>query len=79
MDTATPLFPPIPAVGPFNTGTDVRLTLNPDQDYWPAWTDDGRGILYAFVNPVEAGVAGQPASLHGNPPRGRRQPDLAIV
>lgn len=45
------------AVGPFNTGTDIRLTLNPEQDYWPAWTDDGRGILYAFVNPVEAGIA----------------------
>jgi hypothetical protein len=45
------------AAGPFNTGTDIRLTLNPDQDYWPAWTDDGRGILYAFVNPVGAGIA----------------------
>ena len=44
-------------VGPFNTGTDVRLTLNPDQDYWPTWTDDGHGILYAFVNPVGAGIA----------------------
>jgi len=44
-------------VGPFNTGTDIRLTLNPEQDYWPAWTDDGRGILYAFINPVEAGIA----------------------
>lgn len=53
--------PAISAVGPFNPGTDVRLTLNPDQDYWPAWTDDGRGILYAFVNPVEDGV---PANRH---------------
>jgi hypothetical protein len=44
-------------LGPFNTGTDIRLTLNPEQDYWPAWTDDGRGILYAFVNSVEPGIA----------------------
>lgn len=45
-----------PRLGPFNTGSDVRLTFNPDQDYWPAWTQDGRGILYAFVNPVGPGI-----------------------
>ena len=49
------------AVGPFNTGTDIRLTVNAEQDYWPAWTGDGRGILYSFVNPVAAGIA---ASRH---------------
>jgi hypothetical protein len=38
--------------GPLGTGTDVTLTLNPDQDYWPAWTQDGRGILYEFVDPA---------------------------
>jgi hypothetical protein len=41
----------IPAVGPFNTGPDVRLTLNPEQDYWPAWAADGAGILYSFIRP----------------------------
>lgn len=38
------------SVGPFNTGNDLTLTLNPSQDYWPAWTQDGRGILYAYVD-----------------------------
>jgi hypothetical protein len=37
-------------VGPFSDGPDVPLTLNSDQDYWPTWTSDGRGILYAFVD-----------------------------
>lgn len=41
---------PVSTVGPFNTGADVLLTLNPDQDYWPAWTQDGRAVLYAFVD-----------------------------
>ena len=41
--------PPTP-VGPFNTGPDVRLTFNSDQDYWPTWTEDGRGILYSYVD-----------------------------
>jgi hypothetical protein len=38
---------PSDALGP---GDDVRLTYNVEQDYWPAWTADGRGILYSFVN-----------------------------
>jgi hypothetical protein len=38
-------------VGPFSTGSDVQLTLNVEQDYWPTWTQDGQGILYAFVAP----------------------------
>jgi hypothetical protein len=37
-------------LGPFATGTDARLTLNVDQDYWPNWTQDGKGILYAYVD-----------------------------
>lgn len=37
-------------VGPFTTGTDVQLTFNADQDYWPMWTQDGKGILYAYVD-----------------------------
>jgi hypothetical protein len=41
-------------VGPFGTGPDVQLTFNVDQDYWPAWTQDGRGILYAFVDAESA-------------------------
>ncbi|HEY3935780.1 MAG TPA: hypothetical protein VGL65_14295, partial [Gemmatimonadales bacterium] len=36
--------------GPLGSGNDITLTLNPDQDYWPAWTQDGLGILYAFVD-----------------------------
>ncbi|MGH7581836.1 MAG: hypothetical protein ACREL5_01270 [Gemmatimonadales bacterium] len=36
-------------LGARTTGVDVQLTYNGDQDYWPNWTADGRGILYAFV------------------------------
>jgi hypothetical protein len=43
----TPVIPPL---GPFNAGPDVQLTFNVDQNYWPTWTQDGRGILYSFVN-----------------------------
>jgi hypothetical protein len=42
--------PVVPALGPFATGADVQLTFNVDQDYWPTWTEDGRGILYAYVD-----------------------------
>ncbi len=38
-------------MGPFASGTDVQLTFNADQDYWPIWTEDGHGILYAYVDP----------------------------
>ena len=34
---------------PFLAGPDVRLTYNSDQDYWPTWTEDSAGVLYAFV------------------------------
>ncbi len=40
-----------PVVGPRSTGASVQLTFNADQDYWPSWTQDGKGILYAFVQP----------------------------
>ena len=43
---------PTSSVGAFNAGPDIRLTLNPDQDYWPTWTEDGRGILYSYVDQV---------------------------
>lgn len=46
-----PFVTRIPMVGPLTAGADVRLTLNSDQDYWPTWTEDGSGILYAFVDP----------------------------
>ena len=43
--------PPVsPVYGPFSSGPTVQISFNTDQDYWPAWTDDGRGILYAFVD-----------------------------
>jgi hypothetical protein len=38
-------------LGPFATGADQRLTFSPDQDYWPVFTEDGNGVLYAFVQP----------------------------
>ncbi len=43
---------PIAVVGPFGSGPDVALTFNVDQNYWPAWTEDGAGVLYAFVDPM---------------------------
>ncbi len=45
-----PFVEPTPSVGAFNAGPDIRLTLNPDQDYWPTWTEDGQGILYSYVD-----------------------------
>jgi hypothetical protein len=39
-------------VGPVTNGPDVPLTFNSDQNYWPAWTEDGKGVLYAFVDPA---------------------------
>ena len=41
---------PLSTVGAVGNGTDVQLTFNPAQDYWPAWTQDGQGILYSFVD-----------------------------
>ena len=48
---AQPFVPDEYTVGPSGDGPDVQLTYNADQDYWPAWTQDGRGILYSFVSP----------------------------
>ncbi len=42
---------PVGSRGPFITGSMVQLTYNVEADYWPAWTQDGRGILYSFVDP----------------------------
>lgn len=38
-------------LGPPSSGADIQLTLNQEQNYWPTWTEDGRGVLYAFVDP----------------------------
>lgn len=46
--------PPISTMPPFSTGSDVQLTYNVDQNYWPTWTQDGRGILYSFVDAESA-------------------------
>ncbi len=46
--------PPTATLGPPGAGPDVQLTLNVDQNYWPTWTEDGRGILYAFVDAESA-------------------------
>jgi hypothetical protein len=43
---------PTSAVGAYSAGPDIRLTLNPNQDYWPTWTEDGQGILYSYVDQV---------------------------
>ena len=48
------VVPPVATLGPFGAGPDLQLTFNVDQNYWPAWTQDGRGILYAFVDAESA-------------------------
>ncbi len=45
-----PFVPATSVSGPADSGANAQLTFNPDQDYWPSWTQDGRGILYAFVD-----------------------------
>ncbi len=45
-----------PPLGPSGTGADVQLTFNPGQDYWPAYAEDGQGILYQYSQPGD--VAG---------------------
>jgi hypothetical protein len=49
-----PAFITAPALGPAGSGADVRLTFNSEQDYWPIWTEDGSGILYAFASAGDA-------------------------
>ncbi len=47
---------PVPAGetnGPPTMGTPGQLTFNTEQDYWPAWTQDGKGILYAYVDYID--------------------------
>src|ERR1019366_9399129 len=44
----------VPAAPPPAAAADIRLTYNADQDYWPTWKQDGRGILYSFVDPGAA-------------------------
>ncbi|MFI5234821.1 MAG: hypothetical protein ACHQXA_03850 [Gemmatimonadales bacterium] len=34
--------------GPFDPRPPLRLTFNPGNDLWPAWTPDGSGIWYAY-------------------------------
>ncbi|MGH7593231.1 MAG: hypothetical protein ACRELE_05205, partial [Gemmatimonadales bacterium] len=46
-----------PKVGPAGFGGDIQLTFNTDQNYWPIATEDGGGILYAFVDVSQAGGA----------------------
>ena len=46
VDPGAPSDPPI--TRPFDPAPPVRLTLNPGQDQWPAFTADGRGIWYAY-------------------------------
>jgi hypothetical protein len=36
--------------GANGAGSDIRLTYNGDQDFWPTLTEDGSGVLYGFVN-----------------------------
>ena len=48
-DHSDPISYTSPVLGPVASGSNVQLTFNPDQDYWPTWTADGRGILYAFT------------------------------
>ena len=44
----------ITPAGPDIVGSDVRLTTNAGQDYWPSWSEDGAGILYRFAQPGHA-------------------------
>ncbi|HEU5357808.1 MAG TPA: hypothetical protein VFU45_01720 [Gemmatimonadales bacterium] len=46
VDPGAPSDPPI--ARPHDPTPPVRLTLNPGQDHWPAFTVDGRGIWYAY-------------------------------
>ncbi|HSC59045.1 MAG TPA: hypothetical protein VLC11_05745, partial [Gemmatimonadales bacterium] len=46
VDPGAPSDPPI--TRPFDPAPPVRLTLNPGQDQWPAFTADGRGIWYVY-------------------------------
>ena len=38
----------VPREGPFGAASPVRLTLNPGQDLFPTYSDDGASILYTY-------------------------------
>jgi hypothetical protein len=42
--------------GPGSTGPDVLLTYSADQNYWPILTEDGSGVLYAFIDPAASRI-----------------------
>jgi len=53
---------------PFRPGTPVRLTFNPGTDLHPAWTADGRVLLYAWQEyglPVNDRCIGEMAATGG--------------
>ncbi len=36
---------------PFSSAPPIRLTLNAGDNYWPSWTEDGKGIIYSYSYP----------------------------
>ena len=42
--------------GPSSSGPDVLLTFSADQNYWPVLTEDGSGVLYAFMDPAASRI-----------------------
>src|ERR1019366_10360847 len=48
------LTPATPTAGPFSDGSDDLLTYNNDANYWPVLTEDGTGVLYAFVDATQS-------------------------
>jgi len=42
--------------GPSSDFPDVLLTFSADQNYWPVLTEDGSGILYAFIDPAASRI-----------------------
>ncbi len=54
-----------PDVGPAGSGSDVLLTLNA-VNYWPTLTEDGSGVLYAFIDESEPTV--HPITFSEMPP-----------
>jgi hypothetical protein len=43
-------------VGPASAGPDVQLTFSGNQNYWPVLTEDGSGVLYAFIDPAASRI-----------------------
>ncbi len=44
-------------VGPSSASSDVLLTFNTNQNYWPTLTEDGSAVLYQFID-VNLGAPG---------------------